>query len=235
MSTDRTESPAPAGAPDHQAIDTDIPARLDRLPWSRFHWLLVSALGLTWVLDGLEATMVGAVDPRLMNEGTLGLRADQIGLVHTVYLAGAILGLVLVASQAFFYNGVSTSYPLVIHQYHGVPEDRTGLDVLAMAGANLLGPLLLGPLFDSVGRRVMISNTSALAGAVIVGSEILFLHGELPPSSQTALWAAAFFFASAAASAGYLTVSEVFPLEMRALAIALFIALATAVGGLGPR
>src|SRR5690349_8378822 len=101
-----------------------------------------------------------------------------------------------------------------------------------MAVANLLGPLLLGPLFDSVGRRVMISTSYALAGAVIVGSEVLFLQGHLTAVSQTLLWAAAFFFASAAASAGYLTVSEVFPLEMRALAIALFFALATAIGGL---
>jgi MFS family permease len=149
------------------------------------------------------------------------------------YRSRAVLGLVLVASQAFFYNGVSISYPLVIHQYYGVPEDRTGLYVLVMAVANFLGPLLLGPLFDSVGRRVMISASYALAGGVIIFSEVLFLHGQLSAASQTLLWAGAFFFASAAASAGYLTVSEIFPLEMRALAIALFFAVATAVGGLG--
>jgi MFS family permease len=149
------------------------------------------------------------------------------------YRRRAVLGLVLVASQAFFYNGVSTSYPLVIHQYYEVPEDRTGLYVLVMAAANFLGPLLLGPLFDSVGRRAMISASYALAGGIIVFSEVLFLHGQLSAASQTLLWAGAFFFASAAASAGYLTVSEIFPLEMRALAIALFFAVATAVGGLG--
>jgi MFS family permease len=102
-----------------------------------------------------------------------------------------------------------------------------------MALGNLLGPLVLGPLFDSVGRRVMISTSYTLAGVVLVGSEVLFLQDLLTATTQTLLWSVAFFFASAAASAGYLTVSEIFPLEMRALAIALFFAVATAVGGLG--
>src|SRR5438477_10729226 len=92
MSSLVTPAPGPAS---RQPIDTDIPARLDRLPWSRFHWLLVIALGVTWVLDGLEATIVGAVGPMLMRKSTLGLGADQIGLAHTVYLAGAILGALL--------------------------------------------------------------------------------------------------------------------------------------------
>jgi MFS family permease len=148
------------------------------------------------------------------------------------YRSRAFLGLVLIASQAFFYNGISFTYPLVLTHFFGVQPDRAGLYVLAMAVANLLGPLLLGHFFDTVGRRPMIAGTYALSGIIIIATEILFLHGGLTATSQTFLWAVTFFFASAAASAGYLTVSEIFPLEMRALAIALFYAVGTAVGGL---
>jgi len=121
----------------------------------------------------------------------------------------------------------------VLGQFYGVPNDRIGLYVFAMAAANFLGPLLLGPLFDTVGRRRMIGGTYALSGVLIIATLPLFLHHGLTAQSQTLVWAATFFFASAAASAGYLTVSEVFPLEMRALAIALFYAMGTAIGGLG--
>src|SRR5205807_3710552 len=99
---------------------------------------------------------------------------------------------------------------------------------------NLLGPLLLGTLFDTVGRRTMISGTYALAAALLALGEVLFLRGALNAQTQTLMWAGTFFFASAAASAGYLTVSEIFPLEMRALAIALFFALGTAVAAGSP-
>jgi MFS family permease len=412
------------------AVSTDIPARLDRLPWTRFHWLLVTALGVTWVLDGLEATVVASISPVLEQPTALGLRASQIGLAGTMYLLGAIsgalffgyltdrlgrkclftvtlliylagavltalswdfwsflvfrcltglaiggeyaainsaideliparvrgrvdlvvngsywlgaiagaavsmpllnaglvpqwlgwrlafalggaigvgmmvarryvpesprwlmthgraaeadeimqtieshvadrtslapvsqrvvirgaahigfgtilhtlavryrsralLGFVLIASQAFFYNGISFTYPLVLNRYFDVPPGRTGAYVILMAIANFLGPLLLGHLFDTLGRRLMISSTYAISGTLIVVAQLLFLQGELTALSQTALWALTFFFASAAASAGYLTVSEIFPLEMRALAIALFYAVGTAVGGLG--
>ncbi len=425
------QSASDQGAP--LAIDTDVPFRLDRLPWSHFHWLLVSALGVTWILDGLEATVVGSIGAVLESPTTLGLTAYQVGLAGTLYLAGAIggallfgyltdqlgrkrlftvtlgiylagavltacawdfwsfvlfrvvtgmaiggeysainsaidefiparvrgqvdlvvngsywigaaagaaaslvlldpnliptqlgwrlafglgglvggvmilarryvpesprwllihgrkdeaeaimtrieasvveqlgrqaltpvlqwitiypgirvrfativqtllvryrsravLGLVLIASQAFFYNGIFFTYPLVLHDFFNVPAEQVGFYILFFAVANFLGPLVLGRLFDSIGRRVMISATYALSGGVIVVTELLFLNGQLTAASQTFFWSVAFFFASAAASAGYLTVSEVFPLEMRALAIALFYAIGTAVGGLG--
>ncbi len=411
-------------------IETDIPARLDRLPWTRFHWLLVTALGVTWVLDGLEVTVVGSLGPVLTERATLGLSASQIGLAQAFYLAGAIggalffghltdrlgrkklftvtlliyllgaaltalawdawsfalfrlvtgmaiggeyaainsaideliparlrgrvdlaingtfwlgaiaggavtlflldpalvpvwlgwrisfglgavvggamifvrhyvpesprwlithgrqaeadaimnqieshvpdrqalppvsgrvriypdtqigfgtilhtlvvrypgravLGLILIASQAFFYNGISFSYPLVLHEFYGVSSSTVPLYAMLLAVPNFLGPLLLGHFFDTVGRRRMIAATYTLSGVVIVGAELLFLGGYLTANTHTLLWAVTFFFASAAASAGYLTVSEVFPLEMRALAIALFYALGTAIGGLG--
>jgi MFS family permease len=410
-------------------LETDIPARLDRLPWTAFHWLLISALGVTWVLDGLEVTVVAAVGNALLKPGTLALTAAQIGTAQTLYLFGAIggalvfghltdrlgrkklftvtlliylagalltalswnfasfalfrmltgmaiggeyaainsaideliparlrgrvdlaingtfwlgamagaavsvpllntallpewlgwrlafglgaaiglgmiiarrfvpesprwlmthgrlpeaekimksieahaaghqlppvkgrlkirtgiqigfgtiahtmlvryrtrafLGLVLIASQAFFYNGISFSFPLVLGKFYAVPPDRAGLYVLAMAAANFLGPLLLGHFFDTIGRRRMIGGTYALSGLLIIATLPLFLGRSLTAETQTLVWAATFFFASAAASAGYLTVSEVFPLELRALAIALFYALGTCIGGLG--
>ena len=89
------------------------------------------------------------------------------------YRGRAVLGLVLIASQAFFYNGISFTYPLVLTRYFGVADDRTGLYVVAMAVANFLGPLLLGALFDTVGRRIMIGATYALSGVVIIGTEVL--------------------------------------------------------------
>lgn len=425
---DETMSASPAVTAG--GIETDIPARLDRLPWTRFHTLLVAALGVTWLLDGLEATVVAAISPVLQLPTTLDLRAFQIGLAGTIYLAGAILGslvfgyltdrlgrkrlftvtlgiylagafltalswnftsfvlfrfltgaaiggeysainsaideliparvrgrvdlaingsywlgaiagaaasllllnpaifpewlgwrfafglgavvgggmivarrhvpesprwllthgqadeaekvmaeiethiadrgrlapvtqkmkvhpgvdigfgtilrtlvhryrsrtilgLVLIVSQAFFYNGISFTYPLVLNQDFGVAPGATGGYVLVMAVANFLGPLLLGHFFDTLGRRTMISATFALSGLIIIGTELFFLRGVLTANTQTLLWAVTFFFASAAASAGYLTVSEIFPLEMRALAIALFYSVGTAIGGLG--
>ncbi len=149
------------------------------------------------------------------------------------YRARAVLGLVLIASQAFFYNGILFTYPLVLKHFFHVPPDRAPLYVLVMALANLLGPLLLGHFFDTIGRRKMIAGTYAISGVIIAATQVFFLQGQLTAGTQTLLWGVTFFIASAAASAGYLTVSEIFPLEMRALAIALFYAVGTAIGGLG--
>jgi MFS family permease len=103
---------------------------------------------------------------------------------------------------------------------------------LPFALGNFLGPLLLGPLFDSVGRKPMIAATYAMAGTLLLATGFLFAHGLLTAGTHTAMWCASFFFASAAASSAYLTVSEVFPLELRAIAIALFYAVGTGAGGL---
>jgi MFS family permease len=410
------------------SFETDIPDRLDRLPWTKFHWLLVTALGVTWVLDGLEATVVAAIGPVLLEPATLHLKISQVGLSQSMYLAGAVggaivfghladrfgrkrlftvtlsiylagaaltavswnfwsfalfrlvtgaaiggeysainsaidelvparlrgrvdlainatywlgamlgagasvfvldprilpawlgwrfafglgavlgvimivarqfvpesprwlishgrqaeanaimrdierhalphetpgkaklmqitpaeplgflqilrflianypgrcaLGLILIASQAFFYNGISTSSPLILHTFYDVPAEGTGRYVLMMSAANLFGPLLLGRYFDTLGRRLMISATYAAAAIAIAVSQVLFLRSALSVDTQVMLWMVTFFFASAGASAGYLTVSEIFPLEMRALAIALFFAIGTAIGGL---
>jgi MFS family permease len=424
-----TEAKPEAGRP----FRTDIPGRLDRLSWSRWHWLVVVALGVTWVIDGLEVTLVGAISTVLVEPGTLHLAPSEIGLLNTAYLVGAVLGalvfgyltdkfgrkklftvtlglylaaalltafswnftsfavfrfltgagiggeyaainsaideliparfrgwadlaingtfwlgaaagslstvllldpqllpinlgwrlgfglgagvglgiiflrhwvpesprwllihdrgeeaervvteierqaeersgarslarpseegvitirpgmrvgfasivttlvrtypkrtvlcLALVMSQAFLYNGVAFSFGLILRQFYRVAPDRVGLYLLPFALTNFLGPLLLGRLFDTVGRKPMIAGTLAVSATLLTLDAWLFASGRLAAGGQTALWAAIFFFASAAASAAYLTVSEIFPLEMRGLVIALFYAVGTGLGG----
>ncbi len=410
-------------------IETDIPARLDRLPWSSWHWLIVIGLGITWLLDGLEVTLAGALVGMLRNPQSLGLSEAEVGASATAYLAGAvagallfgyatdllgrrklffltlllyltatgltalswnfasfvvfraltgagiggeyaainsaideliparvrghvdliinatfwigaavgslasivfldtrwfapnvgwrlsfgigavlglgilfvrrhipesprwllihgrgheaeevlgkveselaagghrldtahgkihfaarhrtpwreiwrsmvhdhfsrsILGLVLMASQAFFYNAIFFTYGLVLMRYYGTPAGSVGLYLLPFALGNFFGPLLMGRLFDSVGRKPMIAITYAGAGILLFVTGWLFKEGLLSASLQTAAWSAIFFIASSAASSAYLTVSEIFPLEIRALAIAVFFAAGTLVGG----
>ena len=412
------------------AIRTDIPARLDRLPWSAWHWRVVIALGVTWLLDGLEVTVVGSLGPALQRPETLGLSAKPDRLGGSAYIAGAVLGALffgrlvdtlgrkriflvtlavylvatmataftwdiasfafcrfvtgfgiggeyaainsaideliparvrgrvalaingtfwvgaamgaglsillldpaargsrvrlahriragrhprlrhparaaqrpgepalapharparrgrgggpqieqevgvkhekgehlapcdrcarcrgatcctcsrcattgarssgsrLMTSQAFFYNAIFFTYALVLARFYGVPDERVGYYIFPFALGNFLGPLLLGHLFDHVGRRVMIATTYGLAGLGLLATGYAFQQEWLSATGQALAWSAIFFVASAAASSAYLTVSEVFPLEMRAIAISLFYALGTALGGfLGP-
>jgi MFS family permease len=411
------------------AIETDIPARMDRLPWGRWHWRVVIALGITWIIDGLEVTIVGAIGGVLAKKQTLHLSESQIGLLGTAYLVGAVigalifgyltdrlgrkklftvtlglylvsafctsfswnfwsfavfrfftgagiggeysainsaidemiparvrgrvdlaingsywigaavgslatlvlldprdfaidhgwrygfgigailglvviffrnhvpesprwlithgrereakrvvgeieahfleegkplepvhesiklqprndvgfamiartmvqtypgrsfLGLTLMVSQAFLYNAIFFTYALVLTRFYHVPSDRTGLYLIPFAVGNFFGPVLLGRLFDSIGRKPMIMATYSLSALLLAVTGWLFAHGQLSATTQTVLWSAIFFFASAASSSAYLTVSEVFPLEIRGMAIALFYALGTAVGG----
>ena len=414
-----------------EIIETNAPARLDRLPWSRFHWLVVGALGTAWILDGLEVTLVGALSARLMDHQALGLTETQVGLSASAYLVGAVLGAVgfgrlsdaygrkrlflitvglylaatvasglswnlasflvfrfltgagiggeysainsaiqeliparrrgftdlvvngsywigaalgslgsvvvlnphilpvnigwrvaflvgavlglivmsvrrflpesprwlmthgraaealgvvdgieaevaraggkveppdtapvirlrtgqrggwidiartllvryprrtfvglsLMASQAFCYNAIFFTYALILGRFYGVPAGQVGWFLLPFAAGNFLGPLLLGRLFDSIGRRVMIAGTYGLAGVLLAITGWLFAQGLLSAVEQTAAWTVIFFFASAAASAGYLTVGESFPIEIRAVAISLFYAVGTGIGG----
>jgi len=151
------------------------------------------------------------------------------------YPRRTLLGLVLMATQAFFYNAIFFTYALVLGRFYGVADAEVGLYLLPFAAGNFLGPLLLGRLFDSLGRRPMIALTYAASGLLLFVTAWLFVHGHLDARSQTVAWSVVFFFASAAASSAYLTVSESFPLELRALAIALFYAFGTALGGVaGP-
>jgi MFS family permease len=139
------------------------------------------------------------------------------------------------ASQAFFYNAIFFTYALVLGQFYGIPDHRIGLYILPFAAGNFLGPLLLGRLFDVVGRRPLIIATYAASGILLALTAALFNAGILGAAGQTVAWSVVFFFASAAASSAYLTVGEVFPLEIRALSIAIFYCIGTGVGGIaGP-
>ncbi len=147
----------------------------------------------------------------------------------------ALVGLTLMAAQAFFYNAIFFTYALVLTDFYGIAADRVGWYLLPFAAGNFLGPLLLGRLFDTVGRRPMIALTYAMSGVLLALSGYLFAIGVLSAQGQTVAWMVIFFFASAAASSAYLTVSETFPLEIRALAIAVFYAVGTGIGGVaGP-
>jgi len=134
------------------------------------------------------------------------------------------------ASQAFFYNAIFFTYGLVLTRFYGVADERIGAYILPFAAANFAGPLVLGWLFDAVGRRAMISLTYALAGLGLLGAGWAFARGALDAHGLTLAWAAIFFVASAAASSAYLTVSEVFPLEIRAVSISIFYAIGTGLG-----
>lgn len=413
-----------------RTAEIDIPARMDRLPWSRFHLLVVVALGVTWVLDGLEVTIVGALAPRLQDKATLGLTEAEIGALASSYLIGAVVGalgfgwltdrygrkliffttlavyvvgvglsafawdfwsmaafrlitgigiggeyaainsaidelvparlrgrvalivngsfwggaalgslasvalldvslfgvdvgwrigfalgavlgllilftrrfvpesprwlachdripeaeavtagierrieaetgerlppakgtllihpaksfglkpifaamlgpyrgrsalvLTLMIAQAFLYNAIFFSYGLVLTKFHAVPEASVGLYLVPFAIGNVLGPIVLGRYFDTIGRRKMIFATYLVSGLLLLVTGWLFAIHALTAVTETAAWCVIFFFASAAASSAYLTASEVFPLEARALAIAVFYAIGTGLGG----
>lgn len=416
-----------------ETFHTRVPARLDRLPWSHFHTLVVVALGVTWILDGLEVTIVGALSPAISSENGLGLDAFQVGLLGSAYTGGAVLGalvfgrltdrlgrkrlfsitvlvylvatiasglswdfwslavfrfitgagiggeysavnsaiqeliparrrgfvdlaingsfwvgagfgsigailvldpnlvsqawgwrlafiiggllalailyvrrflpesprwlmthgrpleadaivkdieervgrehgevfhpedapvirlrmrgptrlievartlvkvypkrtllgVTLMTTQAFCYNAIFFTYALILTTFYKIEPSAIGWFMLPFAVGNFMGPLLLGPLFDSVGRKTMISLTYAIAGVLLVVVGWMFQHEMLSAEAQTIGWSIIFFFASAAASAAYLTVGESFPLETRAMTIGLFYAFGTAIGGVG--
>lgn len=414
-------------------ITTNIPQRLDRLPWSRWHWLVVGALGVTWLLDGLEVSIVASLGPMLTHPDALHLTQSEVGLTASAYLAGSVmgallfsyltdrqgrkkwfmitlalyltatvltafswdlmsfmffrfltgagiggeyaainsaideliparsrghtdlaingtwwlgsaagalltllllnpaifpesigwrlcfvfgavlgvaiimvrrvipesprwlmthgrvhdadaivseieqqvaldrrtslahphgtitvhprphatiatvarelfrsypqrtgLGIGLMVTQSFMYNAVSFTYPLLLTKYYGVLSSNIGLYILPFALGNFGGPLLLGRLFDTIGRKPMISLTYGLAGLLLVVTGYLFWVGSLTLFTHMLIWSSIFFFASAGASAAYLTVSEIFPMEIRAMAIAFFFIVAQGAGVAAP-
>jgi MFS family permease len=147
------------------------------------------------------------------------------------YRTRTLVGLTLMAAQAFFYNAIFFTYALVLTKFYSVSADRVGWYILPFAAGNFLGPVVLGRLFDTLGRRRMICLTYALSGLLLVGCGALFEQNLLTALTQTLGWMIVFFFASPAASAAYLTVSETFPIEIRAVTIAIFYAIGTGIGG----
>jgi MFS family permease len=155
-----------------------------------------------------------------------------LNVMASKYKTRSILGLSLMVSQAFLYNAIFFTYALVLTRFYNVPGGDTGMYLLPFAVGNFLGPLILGHLFDTIGRREMISGTYTVSALLLVLTGYLFTRNDLSGTSQTILWTVIFFFASPAASSAYLTVSEIFPLEIRALAIALFFSIGTGAGGI---
>jgi MFS family permease len=193
------------------------------------------------VVNGIEEAVRKQTHQRALSEPEKALtihprKTFGFGLIAEAmlakYRARSALALSLMVAQAFLYNAVFFTYGLVLTRFYGVSAERIGLYILPLAVGNFLGPLLLGRFFDTVGRRRMISTTFGLAGLLLIATGVLFANGQLSDVSQTVAWTLIFFFASAASSSAYLTASEIFPLETRALAIAVFYAAGTTIGGI---
>jgi MFS family permease len=176
----------------------------------------------------------GDAEIEIEQRGPVGLRE----IAHTMfydYRSRSVLGLGLFVGQAFLYNAVFFTQALVLSKFFNVGSGKAGLYILPLAVGNFLGPVLLGRFFDTVGRRTMISLSYLVSGVALIATAIMFQHGVFGATTLTAAWSLVFFFASAGSSAAYLTVSEIFPLETRAMAIAFFYAIGTGAGGIiGP-
>jgi MFS family permease len=179
------------------------------------------------------------VDP----DDTIKIRQRKaIGLVEITrtvlkdYPRRTVLGLALFIGQAFLYNSILFGYATLLSTFFGVSTADAPYYLVAFAAGNFLGPIILGGLFDSVGRKPMIAGTYILSGVLLLITGLLFEQHQLTATTLTLAWAVVFFFASAGVSAAYLTVSEIFPMETRAMCIALFYAVGTGIGGIiGPQ
>lgn len=194
------------------------------------------------VVDGIENHLrehgahlqdVSELKPMRVHPRTHTPLAEVFRTIFITYRTRALVGLTLMASQAFFYNAIFFTYALVLTKFYDVPAHDVGWYILPFALANVLGPIILGHLFDAMGRMPMIALTYALSGVLLAVSGWLFVGNHLTAMQQTLAWSFIFFFASCAAGSAYLTVSEVFPVEIRSLAIATFYSLGTAIGGAG--
>jgi MFS family permease len=207
-------------------------------------WLMTHGFGkeADAVMRGIEARFADAPRSDIRERPRVRLRmrdhtplADVARALFVTYRARTLVGLTLMAAQAFFYNAIFFTYALVLTNFYAIPAGDIGWYILPFAAGNVMGPLLLGRLFDTIGRKIMITATYAISAVLLAGTGYLFSQNLLSAPALTAAWMLVFFFASAAASSAYLTVSEIFPLEIRALAIAFFYAIGTGIGGIaGP-
>jgi len=171
---------------------------------------------------------------RVRQRSSIGLR-ETFATIFAAYPRRVVVGLSLFAGQAFLYNAVVFAQAVLLQTFFKISPDQAPLYIIPFAAGNFLGPLLLGRLFDTVGRRPMIGGTYVLSGVLLAVTAFLFKSHTFGAWGLTGAWCVIFFFASAGASAAYLTVSEIFPMETRALAIALFYGIGTAIGGIsGP-
>jgi MFS family permease len=208
--------------------------------WLMTHGRAAEAERVVWTIErrvmatGAMRPPIGLPKVRLRARTHTPLSEVLHTLIHR-HRPRALVGLALMTAQAFFYNAIFFTYALVLTDFYGIPSSQVGWYILPFAAGNFLGPLLLGRLFDVIGRRPMIAFTYITSGVLLAVSGYLFEQGTFSATQQTLAWTVIFFFASAAASAAYLTVSETFPLEIRALAIAVFYAVGTGIGGVaGP-
>ena len=194
---------------------------------------------ISYIEQEVEAT--GKTLPPVDEGKAIELRpTEKIGYIALTrvlfrdYPTRSILGAALMISQSFLYNAIFFTYTLVLGKFYGVASGSTPLYLIAFAVGNLTGPLTIGHYFDTIGRKKMIAGTYVLSGLLLAVSAVLFNAGMLNAITQTIAWCIIFYFASAGASAAYLTVSEIFPLEVRAKAIAVFFSIAQCFGALGP-
>ena len=188
-----------------------------------------------------EVEQGGRTLPRVDEAKAIELRpTESIGYLALLrvlfkeFPGRAVLGASLMITQSFLYNAIFFTYALVLKNFFGVSDSTVPLFFVAFAIGNLTGPLTIGHLFDTLGRRKMIAGTYILSGVLLAITAVLFQAGALNAITQTICWTVIFYFASSGASAAYLTVSEIFPLEVRAKAIAVFFAIAQVFGALGP-
>jgi MFS family permease len=173
----------------------------------------------------------GSITVHPFVHATFGTVAHEL---FTTYPTRTVLGITLMVTQSFLYNAIFFTYALVLAKFYQVPSASIGWYILPFAIVNFCGPLLLGRFFDTVGRKPMIALTYGLSGILLAVTGYLFWRGYLTSVTQTVAWSVIFFFASAGASSAYLTVSEVFPMEIRAMAIAFFFVVGQGAGILAP-
>jgi MFS family permease len=194
---------------------------------------IVDEIETRFRLHGAALEDGSALEPMLLRPRTHTPLRQVFQTLFIAFRGRTLLGLTLMIAQAFLYNAIFFTYALVLTNFYHVASYHVGWYILPFALGNVLGPLVLGPLFDSIGRKPMIALTYAASGLLLAGSGWLFVEDLLDAAEQTIIWTVIFFFASAAAGAAYLTASEIFPVEIRALAIAFFYAAGTAIGGVG--
>ena len=219
--------------------------------WVRRHipesprWMVTHGQGeeAERIVDGIERTLQdqGATLRPVDESAAMVVKpkerlpmSDLVEVFFKRYPSRTALGLTMMVTQSFLYNAIFFTYALVLQNFYHLDKSAAAVYFIPFAIGNLLGPLLLGHLFDTIGRRKMIFTTYLLAGVVLLVSAFLFKQGSLNATTHTIFWCVSFFFASAGASAAYLTVSEIFPLEVRGQAISYFFAIGQVVGALGP-